>query len=232
MKVPLLFSLIALTVTTGALSAQAQAPAAPAPAAPAEPAPAQPAPAPAQPAPAQPAPAAQPPRPFPQGSKYAYIDIQLIANASAEGKASTAKVKALNDKKVAELAEKTKALQANQQKLAQGGTVLSDTARAQLEKEVERQGVEIERFKQDATADVTELQQSLQIEFQRKLAPIIQQLADDMSLHMIFSQADAGIVWADTGLDITEEVIKRFDRTAAAAPAPKPPAPAAKPPGQ
>ena len=28
---------------------------------------------------------------------------------------------------------------------------------------------------------------------------------------MLFSAADAGIVWADAGLDLTAEVIKRFD---------------------
>ena len=49
--------------------------------------------APAAPAPAAPAqPQAQPPRPFPEGAKWATIDIQRIAAESAEGKASTAKV--------------------------------------------------------------------------------------------------------------------------------------------
>jgi len=42
---------------------------------------------------------------------------------------------------------------------------------------------------------------------------------------------DAGIIWADAGLDLTSEVIRRFDVAApvpaAAAPAPRPAAPAA-----
>ena len=178
----------------------------------------QPAPKPAAPAtpPAQTAPAPAPEvRPFPEGAKVAYINIQRIANESAEGKAATAKVQALVQKKQAEANEKNKALQADQQKLQSGGSVMSDQARAELEKKIERQNVEIQRMTQDAQQDVQELQQDLQAEFQRKLMPIVQQVAQQKGIHVLFSAADSGIVWADTGLDITTDVIKQFDSATA-----------------
>lgn len=197
-------ALVALVIGPASLLAQtpAQTPAQPAPK------PATPAAAPAQP----PAPAPQAaPRPFPDGAKFAYINIQRVANESAEGKSATARVKALNDKKVTELNDKNKALQANQDKLAKSGSVLSDNARGQLEKEIERQQVEIQRFTQDAQQEVQELQQELQGQFQQKLVPIIEAVGKEKGLQMIFSQIDSGLVWADTGLDITADVIKRFD---------------------
>jgi Skp family chaperone for outer membrane proteins len=189
----------------------AQAPGAQAPARPAAPAQATP----------PPAAAAQPPRPFPQGAKFAYLNIQRVANESAEGKASTARVKALNDKKVTELSDKNKQLQAAQQKLQQGQSVLSEQARGQLEKEIERLQVEIQRFTQDAQAEVQELQQELQADFQKKLMPVINGVSAEMGLQMVFSQIDSGIIWADTGLDITGEVIKRFDGAASTAAKPQ-----------
>jgi outer membrane protein len=181
------------------------------------------APPPVKPAPASPAPIAPsvpqmpttPPKPFPEGAKVAFINIQRIANESAEGRAATAKVKALNDKKVADLNDKNKNLQAAQQKLQQSGSVLSDSARGQLEKDIERLQVEIQRYTQDAQAEVQELQQELQGEFQKKLLPIINSVATEKGLHMVFSQVDSGIVWADGGLDITNDVVKRFDTTGA-----------------
>jgi len=174
--------------------------------------------APAKPAVQAPAPApTQPPRPFPQGAKFAYLNIQRVANESAEGKAATARVKALNDKKVAELNDKNKQAQAAKQKLDQGQSVLSEQARGQLEKEIERLQVEIQRFTQDAQAEVQELQQELQADFQKKLIPVINTVATDMGLQMVFSQVDSGIVWADTGLDLTAEVIKRFDAATSSA---------------
>src|SRR5262249_47042688 len=147
-------ALLALTSSAApAFAQQAPAQTAPAPA----PAAQTPAPAPQTPAPAQATP--QPPAPFPQGAKIAFVDFQRVAQESTEGQASTAKINALVQKKQAEGAEKAKQLQANQQKLQQSGGVMSDAARGQLEKEIERQQREGERFQQDAQAEINELQQ-------------------------------------------------------------------------
>lgn len=227
-----------LTVVLSAASAFAQAPA-PAPAqAPAAPAPAAPAvqaaPAPQAAPQAAPAPAASPTPPpvFPQGAKVAFIDFQRVAAESVEGQISTVKINALVNKKQAEGAEKAKALQANQQKLAQSGGVMSDAARAQLEKDIERQTREGERFQQDAQAEITELQQELQLDFQRKILPIVQQVRDEKNIQLLFSRADAGIVAWDPGIDLTTDVIKKIDAVTPkgatpAAAAPRPAAPAA-----
>ena len=183
----------------------------------AKPAQAAPKPAPATQQPAAPAaqppaaPAPQPPAPFPQGARIAFFNIQRVANESSEGKASTAKVQALMQKKQNEIAEKGKALQANQQKLQTSSGVMSESARTQLEKEIERQQVEAQRLQQDAQAEVNELQQELQGEFQKRLFPIVQQVAQEKGLQMLLSQVDAGIVWADPGLDLTDEIVKKLD---------------------
>src|SRR5688572_7976044 len=129
-----------------------------------------PAPAPAAPPPAQaaPAPAPQPPAAFPQGAKIAFVNLQQIALVSADGKASTAKVQALIAKKESEGAAKQKQLQDNQAKLEQGGTLLNDAARAQLQRDIEKAQVDAQRFQQDAEAEITQLQTELQGDFQRK----------------------------------------------------------------
>lgn len=192
--------------------------------------------APAQPAAPQPqAPALQPQAPapavqraFPTGTKYAFVNIQRIAAESAAGRTLAGKVQALNQQKVNELNEKHKALQATQQKLEAGATVLSPTAVAQLQKDIERQQIDIQRFTEDAQQDVQTLQTQLQEEFQARLSPVIQQMATERGLHLLFSVVDSGLVWADPSLDVTAEVIKKFDAAgapAAAAPGPRPASP-------
>jgi outer membrane protein len=186
---------------------------------------------PATPPPAaqQPAAAPQPPRPFPEGAKIAYMNIPRIAAESVEGKASTNKVNALREKKLGDLNGKNKQLETAQQKLNSGG-LLSEDARATTQKEVEKLQVEIQRLQQDAEAEMQDLQQQLQLDFQRKLSPIIQQVAVEKGLHILLSQTDAGMVWADPGLDLTNDIIKRFDAAAAgAAKAPSTQAPASTP---
>ena len=171
----------------------------------------------ATPAPAAPqAPAAPAPVPFPEGAKYGFVSLQGIAQGSADGKVAAGKVNALAQKKQTEAAEKAKALKANQEKLQTGGTVMSEPARTQLEKEIERQQREGERFEQDAQAELNELQQQLQGDFQKKLFPVLEQLARDKGLQVLFSTADAGVIWLAPGLDLTAEAVRRLDALTAA----------------
>lgn len=203
----------AFTLALAALPNLASAQAAPAPQAPA-----------AQQKPPAAPPAAQKPeapRPFPEGAKVAFMNIQQVAGESAEGKAANARVQALRDKKLQELQTRNKQLEAAQQKV-QGGNLLSEDARSQAQKEVDRLTVEIQRAQQDADQELNELSQQLNVEFQRKLGPVIQQVSQERGLHLLLSRADAGIIWADAGLDLTAEIIKRFD--AATAAGAKPPA--------
>jgi hypothetical protein len=46
-------------------------------------------------------------------------------------------------------------------------------------------------------------------------------VAKEKGLQMLFSIRDNGAVWADTGLDLSDEVIKRFDAMGKTAPAKK-----------
>jgi Skp family chaperone for outer membrane proteins len=172
--------------------------------------------APAQPAPkpVQPPIAAQPPsppKPFPQGAKVAFVNLQAVFQLSADGKAAAAKVQSLTAQKQAQIAERQKVLQANQQKLQTGGTLMNEQARGQLEKDVEKQTRELERFQQDAQAELQDLQVELNDGFQKKLFPVLQKMAEEKGLQMLFSAADAGLIWADEGLNLTEEAVKRLD---------------------
>ncbi len=161
--------------------------------------------------PAAPAPAPQPPRPFPEGAKFAFVDVQAIASNSVEGKAATAKLDELKKKKNTELQSKATALKGMQDKLQAGGTVLSDSARGQLQKEIEKTQRDLEFAQQDAQTEVQDLTNQLMREFQEKLNPVLEQVRADKGLLIIFSSSDAGIVAADLGLDLSEEVVKRFD---------------------
>ena len=165
-----------------------------------------------------PAPAPRPPAPFPEGAKFAFIDIQAIASNSSEGKAATAKLDELRKKKNSELLAKSNSLKAMQDKLQSGGSVMNDAARSQLEKDIEKTQRDLQFAQQDAQTEVQDLTNQLQGDFQEKLNPIIEQLRVDKGLMIIFSIRDSGIVAADPGLDLSSELVKRFDAAAKTAP--------------
>jgi outer membrane protein len=183
------------------------------------PPPAQQAPPPAAPAAQQPPAAPAPAVKFPEGAKYAFINIQRIATESSDGKASSARIEALRLKKASELTEKNKMVEALQAK--QRSAVMSESAGAQVQKDIDKAQVDIQRMTQDAQAELQELQNELQVDFQRKVGPIIEQVAREKGLQLLFSQGDSGLIWADAGLDLTTDVIRRLDAAAAASkPAP------------
>lgn len=181
--------------------------------------------APAPQAPASVAAPAPPQLPFPDGAKIAFIVLQRVVAESNEGRQASARVQALQQKKVAELNDRQKAAQGLQEKLDKSGAVMSDAARADLTKQVERANVDLQRATQDAQQEMQELQNQLQEEFQRRVAPVIEAVGKEKGLYLIFNGPDSGLVYGDASLDITAEIIKKFDATT------KPSAPPAKPQG-
>lgn len=166
-----------------------------------------------QPAAAKP----KPPVPFPEGAKIAYIDYQYVASTADEGKSATSRIQDLQKKKNAELLEKQKALQGLQQKLSSGGSLMNDQARGQLEREIEKAQRDLQFAQEDATAEVRSLTEQLQQEFGLKIQPIVEAIANEKGLHMVFA-APANLAWAHEGLNISEEVVKRLNASPKAPP--------------
>jgi Skp family chaperone for outer membrane proteins len=128
-------------------------------------------------------------------SRWCQVRIhQSAANfpGTAAGKTAVGRINTLTQKKQSEFQAKQKAMADNQQKLQSSGGVMSDAARGQLEKEIERQNTEIQRFQQDAQAEINELQNEVQAEFVKKVNPIIDAVAKEKGLQIVFNGGDAG----------------------------------------
>jgi outer membrane protein len=199
--------LLVFGLSVGSAVAQTAPPATP---------PAQQPPATAKPPEQKPAEQKPAPAPFPEGAKVAYIFMQGIFNGSAEGKAAAARVQEWEKKKTAEIQAKVKEGEALQAKVNSTTTVMNDQARAQAQRDLQRLQREITAMQEDAQAEGQQLREQLLGEFSQKVNPIIAAVAKERGLHMVFSVSDqANVAWADPGLDLTQEIIKRIDAAAA-----------------
>src|SRR5690349_5937032 len=171
------------------------------------------------PAAAQPAAPATPPKPFPEGAKIAYVNLQRVAQESSDGQAATKRISALREEKEKDLVARNGKFEEARKRLETSASVLSDAVRSTQQKEVERLQTDLQRATQDAQKAVEDLQNELQLEFQRKLLPVLNEVSAAKGLHMVFSSLDSGVVWADPGLDITADVVKKLDAAAGTAPA-------------
>jgi outer membrane protein len=161
--------------------------------------------------PAAPKPAApSPPVPFPQDAKYAIVDVQAVAQNSTAGKEASKKLADLQNKKMSELQDKNKQLQALTTKRDSSVGVMSDPARALLDKDIDKLQRDIQFAQSNAQAEMTDLNNELQGDFQKKLVPIIEEIAKEKGLYLVFT-ADSGFAYVHPGLNISDEVIKRLD---------------------
>jgi Skp family chaperone for outer membrane proteins len=187
---------------------------------------------PTQPAPQKPtvppATPPQPPKPFPEGAKIAFCSLQVISQNSKVGQVAAAQLKALNDKKVKELDDKRKQIEASTT-LIQSPSLAEDK-RAALQRDIDRGNTDLQRMQQDAQAEWQELNNELQKTFMGKVNPIIEQIAAEKGLQVLFLREESGLLWGDPALDLSAEITKRLDATNTAPKAPVPDSPAPPPP--
>lgn len=155
----------------------------------------------------------QPPVPMPEGAKFAFFSLQAVADQSALGKAGSAQVKTLTDKKAAEIQSKQTQLQALQQKRQTSASVLTAAAVSQMDKDIERLNLDIQYMQQTAQKEVEDLNNDLMSEFYQKIVPVLEAIAKEKGLHAIFSAQDAGAIYIHPGLDMTSEIVKKLDVT-------------------
>jgi outer membrane protein len=176
------------------------------------------------PPPAQKPPATQTPPPLPQApkpvavpfpleAKFAFINMQTIVSESNLGKAGTKQMQALQDKKNAELQAKQKDIQALQDKMRQQQTVVSDAVMASMQKDLTKLQQEAQFMQQQAQTEVDGLNQELLTSFQEKVLPIIDAMAKEKGLWVVWSIQDSGVAYVYPGLDLSAEVVKRLDAT-------------------
>ena len=199
MKSVSMITLLGLTLLAG--SAFAQTP------------PAQkPTPPPAAPKPAMPpAATAAPYVPLPEGAKFAFVDLQRVADESVAVKAAIAQVKILTDKKSAEIQSLQTQLAALQQKRQTSASVLTPQAVSQMDKDMERLNTDIQYKQQVAQKELEDLQSELMGEFVQKVAPVVEAFAKEKGLLAVLDARSGAGFYAVPGMDISADIVKLLD---------------------
>jgi outer membrane protein len=138
------------------------------------------------------------------------LSAQRAFAESAEGKSGLARLQAIEDKQSREIAAKNKALKSQEQALEQNSGVLAPDARARQTREVERFRVDLQRFIEEAQAELVGVQREIESAFLAKLRPAVEQVAKAKQLQVVVNLDADGVVWADPAIDITPDVVKQL----------------------
>jgi outer membrane protein len=83
----------------------------------------------------------------------------------------------------------------------------------QLQRQLQRAQVDLQRSSEDAQSELQSLQQETYQVFSAQLFPVIQQVAKEKKIWAVFGN-ESGLLWHDPAIDLSDEVAKRLDATA------------------
>ena len=142
-------------------------------------------------------------------TKIAVIDIELIAAESKEGKALFEELRTENEKLQEESTHLQQEIGDMQAKL--NSDILSQDARVRLQRDVERKRTDGQRWLEDAQAAFEAKRQDGEAKFQEKLAPIVEAVAKEHGIGLIF-RATPGLTFVlDPSLDISPLIVQKLD---------------------
>jgi Skp family chaperone for outer membrane proteins len=164
---------------------------------------------------------AQAPAAASAGGRVAVIDFQRAVTENSEGKKAQEKFMAEFNKRQKEFEDKQKAMSDAQTKLQNGDKALSDTAKADLAKQIDKLNTELQRMNDDAQKDLGDLQQQLFRPIAQRAQDAVNSYSQENGFAVVFdsSSQSNSIIYRDDIADITTEIIRRIDASAAKAPA-------------
>jgi Skp family chaperone for outer membrane proteins len=162
--------------------------------------------------------------PFRDGAKIAYIDMQLIASQSTDGKAASVTIKTFRDSRSRELQSRERSVEAKQQQLASGVNLLNETARAALQADIERDTRDLTRMADDAEQDLQRMADQLQQDFVSKVVKAVTRVATEKKIDIVFTDQSAMAFRAED-LNLSGDVIRVLNAAASETPQPNPPQP-------
>jgi outer membrane protein len=159
--------------------------------------------------------------PAQEANKLGMINSQAILEKSVEGQKVFAQLQEAEKKYMADLTRIDEQIKQLQNRQSAQRLTLTAEAAAQLQADLQRKQTERQRAAEDAGRAMQELQVRSLEQIQNELIPIIDQIRKDKGLDVIFDLAKSGGVYVSPALDLTAEVIKRYDALKAAPPAKK-----------
>jgi len=141
----------------------------------------------------------------------AVIDVQVLVQDSTAGKEAQARLGKLRDEKTAQGKKLQEERDGIAKQLETQRATLTDAKVAELQKQIEDKDISLRRFADDAQQQVQEATRKELSELEKKIMPIINEIGREKKYTLIFNKFQSGLVFADEAMDITDEVLKRFN---------------------
>ena len=143
--------------------------------------------------------------------KIAVIDVARIMTESKRGQAVVAELEKLQVDKRGQLEGLNNEIVELRNRIQEGRLSLAEDALEKLRVELQEKALQLERAREDAERELQAMQQTDIKKVEADVMPIIQEVGRDLGFSLIFNKYQSGLVFAVDEVDITDEVLVRFD---------------------
>ncbi len=144
-------------------------------------------------------------------TSVAVIDVQRVVTESDPGKEALQKLKELSDAKVQEGQALQQELATLRDQFNKQRFTLSEEKLEEMSKQVEDKTIAMQRFEDDAQRELNEARRRALGALEQRIMPVIDAIGKERGLTLIFNKFQSGLVYADETIDITDQVIQRFN---------------------
>ena len=143
--------------------------------------------------------------------KIGYVDLQRALNVSTAGVAAKQQMTEEVQKYEGEFKAKQDEVLQMKADLEKQAALLSESARAEREREYQRRVTDLQRFQQDIQEDLQRKDAEYTCQIINELFEIMQTVGSEAGYTMIIEKNEGAIVYADPEFDLTDELIKAYD---------------------
>lgn len=143
--------------------------------------------------------------------KMGVVNSQEVLQKSTEGKRIMAQLQEKDKQNTAELSRRDEEIRNLQTKINTQRLTLTQEALMNLSADLEKKQTDRKRFAEDSYREMESMTQRFFNKLQGELIPIIEQIGKDKGLDIIFDLQNSGAVYFSPTVDLTQEVIQRYD---------------------
>jgi outer membrane protein len=147
--------------------------------------------------------------------KVGVINSQDVLEKSSEGKKVLARLTETDKQNQAAIAKLDDEIRQLQTKLSTQSITLTEDAVTQMRADLDRKNTDRKRKAEDAYSSMQDLTQRLFAKVQQELLPIVEQLGKERGMDVILDLKNSGAVYWSPAIDLTADVIKRYDASKA-----------------
>ena len=144
-------------------------------------------------------------------TKVAVVDLQQVIAKSKQGKEAMAKLKKMYEQKKAEVDKKKAEIQRMREELAKKSSLLSEKAKKAKEDEYREALRDLQHLIDDSKSDLRLKENEMKQQLLKQAINVVQKMAKEKGYGLVIDMS-GGVVYADKSINISESVLKRFDK--------------------